>query len=351
MIVKKLLLLLLVSSFGYASVFACTTFVLKADNGTLVFGRNFDFPAGMGHIEINPRGLQKVAFVRPPEKPLQWVSKYGSVTFNQMGREFPYGGMNEAGLVIEQMWLEKAQYPEPDARYGLAELQWVQYQLDNAATVQQVIQSDSFLRISYTSAATLHFLVADKSGSMATIEYLNGTMTVHQGRELPFPVLANCPYEVSLDYKKNKDTDKEYPPMVQNSSGRFSTAATMLWDYKNQNPVAYSFSILDSVSQEGSTQWSIVYDITKGEIHFRTMDNRNIRNLELVNIDFACGNNWLVADINSDVQNHPVFKTFSVRENLKLIQQLVSKVEFLQQIPGEAIHAMAGYPESVICDQ
>jgi penicillin V acylase-like amidase (Ntn superfamily) len=28
------------------------------------------------------------------------------VTFNQYGRNFPSGGMNEAGLVIELMWLE-----------------------------------------------------------------------------------------------------------------------------------------------------------------------------------------------------------------------------------------------------
>ena len=33
--------------------------------------------------------------------PASWVSKYGSVTFNQYGRELPTGGMNEAGLVVE----------------------------------------------------------------------------------------------------------------------------------------------------------------------------------------------------------------------------------------------------------
>jgi len=31
----------------------------------------------------------------------------GSVTFNQVGRDLPYGGINEAGLVVEHMTLEK----------------------------------------------------------------------------------------------------------------------------------------------------------------------------------------------------------------------------------------------------
>jgi Penicillin V acylase and related amidases len=52
--------------------------------------------------------------IQPPEKPIEWISKYGSITFNQSGREFPHGGINEKGLVIEQMWLDEAAYPEMD---------------------------------------------------------------------------------------------------------------------------------------------------------------------------------------------------------------------------------------------
>jgi choloylglycine hydrolase len=49
----------------------------------------------------------------PGEKPLTWVATYGSVSFNQNGRELPCGGINEAGLVIEQMMHEspKSRYP------------------------------------------------------------------------------------------------------------------------------------------------------------------------------------------------------------------------------------------------
>ena len=138
------------------AVIACTTFSFSDKKGNIVFGRNFDFPVGVGHIEINKRNLRKTAFIRAPEKPLEWISKYGSITFNQIGKEFPYGGMNEAGLVIEQMWLQETAYPQLDERYSLSELQWIQYQLDNSKSVKDVINSDNLVRISFTSVSPLH---------------------------------------------------------------------------------------------------------------------------------------------------------------------------------------------------
>jgi len=83
----------------------CTTFVLKDKAGRVFFGRNFDFPGGPGHIHVNLRGARKSSLATPGEKPLTWTARYGSISFNQNGREFPYGGINEAGLVVEQMGL------------------------------------------------------------------------------------------------------------------------------------------------------------------------------------------------------------------------------------------------------
>ena len=92
---------------------------------------------------INKRGVTKT--VRRGTPALTWTSKYGSITFNQYGREFAHGGMNEAGLVIELMWLQETQYPGPDDRFGLDCLQWVQYHLDTSATVAEVLASDAAL--------------------------------------------------------------------------------------------------------------------------------------------------------------------------------------------------------------
>src|SRR5688572_29038273 len=96
-------MLLLVYS---AAAFPCSTFLLNKD-GQLVFGRNYVWVSGNGMLVVNTKGVKKMAQLTEGENPAKWVSKWGSITFNQFGKEFPHGGMNEAGLVIELMWLDE----------------------------------------------------------------------------------------------------------------------------------------------------------------------------------------------------------------------------------------------------
>ena len=98
----RYLLLTLILIAGYSSLYACTSFRLK-DESKVVVGKNYDWIIDPGILVTNKRNMAKTAFVDPDEKPFKWVSKYGSITFNQYGREFPNGGMNEAGLVVEAL--------------------------------------------------------------------------------------------------------------------------------------------------------------------------------------------------------------------------------------------------------
>ena len=80
-------------------------------------GSNLDWIVGDGLVIVNKRNVSKTAQL-PPEggegQPASWTSKFGSVTFNLAGLERPFGGMNEAGLVVASMMLETTEYPEPD---------------------------------------------------------------------------------------------------------------------------------------------------------------------------------------------------------------------------------------------
>ena len=125
-----------------SQTFACTTFCLKK-NGEVLFGKNYDWMIGDGLVFVNKRGVAKVSNEGNLTNPAKWVSKYGSVTFSQYGRENPSGGMNEAGLVIELMWLDETQYPKVDARPTVGTLEWIQYQLDSSATVEEVIANSA----------------------------------------------------------------------------------------------------------------------------------------------------------------------------------------------------------------
>jgi penicillin V acylase-like amidase (Ntn superfamily) len=330
----------------------CTTFCLKAKDGTILYGRNFDFPCGFGQVQVNQRNVRKTSLANPSEKPLTWVSRYGSLTFNQNGREFPYGGMNERGLVIEQMWLDAATYPQPDERFGLEELQWIQYQLDTAATVADVIDSDHIVRISNTSVAPLHFLVADAQGHVAAVEYLDGRMVVHKGQDLPYPVLANDTYQASLDYLAGLKARRSKPSPERRglSLNRFAAAASMLerYDGNASQAVDYAFAILREVAQNG-TQWSIVYDLKNKTIAYKTRANGDLRRVELGRFDYSCSPTRLCADIEADVKSPSEFEAYTDEGNAKLIDRVWDSVEFLKSIPAEIRAAFAGYPARVAC--
>ena len=102
---------------------ACTTAV-DVDPQRPIVAYNYDFPIGQGLVLINKRGVEKMSGVG--QGAARWQSRYGSITFVQFGRDNPMTGMNEAGLVVSQMWLDSAQYESPDARPPIGVLEWMQ---------------------------------------------------------------------------------------------------------------------------------------------------------------------------------------------------------------------------------
>ena len=78
------------------SASACTTFMLER-GGDRVVGKSYDWHMGQGLVLVNKRGVAKQSLpAKPGDRPAQWLSRHASVTFNQYGREFPAGGMNDA---------------------------------------------------------------------------------------------------------------------------------------------------------------------------------------------------------------------------------------------------------------
>ncbi len=274
----------------------CTTFVLR-DKDRLYFGRNLDWQWEDGLVVINPREVRKTAFVMPPATPARWTSKYGSVTFNQFGQEMPFGGMNEAGLVVENMWLAQTEYAPADSRAGINLLQWIQYQLDNCRTVEEVLATDGRLRveappIKAQDMPRIHYLVCDANGDCATVEFLGGKMSVHHGGELSYRVLANDTYEQSLAYNRQHPDPAKIPGRLKDisSQARFARAVGRVEGFKaksEKEDVSYAFATLDQVCQGDYTAWRIVYDIPGRRIHYLARSHQQIRMLDFKSLDFS----------------------------------------------------------------
>ena len=173
---------------GTPAADACSTFCLKTPTQT-VFGKNYDWHFADGHLMVNKANTER----RSKISDLTWTSRYGSVTFNQYGRNSPSGGINEQGVVIELMWMDSTRYPGDDKRLAIGNLEWIQYQLDTAATVEDIAASDTKIRILHTDEP-LHYLAADAQGGVAAIEFLDGKMAFYRGDKLPVPALTNDTY-------------------------------------------------------------------------------------------------------------------------------------------------------------
>jgi len=269
---------------------ACTAFCLVNNDHYVLVGKNLDWPVGDGFILINPRGISKTALTISGEKPARWVSKYGSITFNQFGKELPLGGMNETGLVVEELSYSPSVYPEVDSLFSVNELQWIQYQLDNYSSVDEVIKNLEKINISRMLFG-LHYFVCDRFGQAAIIEFINGRILVYSGKKLPVPVLANNSYENSIRYLKlrKKSNSKKIPANSTESPERFYKTVIMLQKYstyQNSSPVEYALKILQNVKQQ-DTQWSILYNPSSLTIKYSTLWNPVICDIQLKNIDFS----------------------------------------------------------------
>ncbi len=341
----KVLFFLVVSSLLLPATNACSTFLINK-NGHLIFGRNYDWITGLAHVNTNLRGLYKTSFSVNGGKTISWTSAFGSITFNQYGKEFPTGGMNEKGLVVELMWLSETSYPKADERAGINVLQWIQYQLDNSSTVQDVLNSDNLVRIS--DNVPIHYLIADANGESATIEWIAGKRVVHSGNSLILPVLTNSTYEASLK-NRNKNSD--------NSIERFSTACSMVEAFQKNNskqePTAYAFTMLDKVAQPGYTKWSIVYDLVKRTISFKTNIRARVSTISFDQFKFDCAAPSMFADINRTFQPSAVkdFRPFDNKSNVKSVNQAFEATRRHIDIPRGEQELIAIYPATIICNK
>lgn len=331
---------------------SCSTFVLRQGDH-IVFGRNFDYSNGRGLVFVNQAGLRKTPLQYQPSA-LAWNARFGSISFNQYGKEAPMDGMNQAGLVIAQMILDETIYSSPDSRLPLGELPWVQYQLDNCATVEDVIRTDASIRISPTSIH-LHFLIADRTGDVATVEFLSGRMVVHRGDSLPVQVLTNNRYDDSLatlgQYVGFGGTNPI--PSSSGSLSRFVRAADWISRYNAGDPtpiVTYAFNMLSSVAQS-ITQWTAVYDLTERKVYFKTRQSGEVKIVQADGLDYLCRTAPVLLDIDFAAGGNvtDVFQPYTTAANRDVMYSAYQANASLRNTPAYVIDALAALPETFAC--
>lgn len=353
-LINSLLIVIILISF-HKQIKACTVFVIKKDS-KVILGQNLGWDKPLPSLLlINKRGVKKTvihwkgalpAVKTDVRKTQSWVSKYGSVTFTYLGPDLIEGGMNEVGLIIDQANLTSV-YPEDDGRPGISCGQWMQYQLDNFETVDEVVLHLNDMR---PDGENWHFIIADRLGNNAIIEFPDGTPKIYVQQE--FAIITNTTYEQALNTLPMDELFGGSVDIANNndSYGRFIKTASLIRDYKlnKENKIAdYAFSILDQVKLD-DTRRSVVYDPIEKRVIWKTLVNEQIRWIDLTNINFEQRTSLLM--INSEVYDNGYMNDQLTEYNPEIMGEITKDIMNAVGIDNNELIISRGYTMDELVD-
>lgn len=251
----------------------------------LFIGKNYDSVVDIGMMFTNKKGLIKQSAVFQPDRPLEWVSAYGSITFSQSGKEMPVSGVNEAGMAVEQATLRETVYPEHEGKPAAGSLEATQFLLDTCINVEQALAALERIAIVKTSWP-VHYALFDGGGNMAVVEYLNGKKRVYEGDAAKGRMLTNTVYrheEMGLECLWTEDM----------------------------------FEALNEFRRP-DTVWSNVYDLGRRKIYLKQAADAEAVVIDLDEFDFSPDGPDKMLDIKAGDR---AFRPFTEEENRSLISE------------------------------
>lgn len=299
----------------------CTRVVWRDAAGAVIAGRNMDYRRELDtNLWKLPRGVERNDGVTGK---LTWKAKYGSIVATESDL-MSVDGINEAGLAGHILWLAESDYGEIDlSRPALSQAVWMQYFLDNYATVaeavdwaeQNNVQVAQLVDPTSGDVPTIHLAIEDATGDSAIFEYLDGKLDIHHSAD--YEVMTNSPkYEEQLKLLKEVDGfggDKPLPGTTQ-APDRFARAAyyvKRLPEPKSQiEAIASMFSVIRNCAQPfrlpdpgkpdaSQTLWQVVVDLTRKRYVFESTSHPNIVWVDLDEMDFSEGSPETVLDLDS----------------------------------------------------
>ena len=216
---------------------ACTRILWNDNDVAVMASRSMDWwGSSQAKLHVMPRGVRKSGASFAGKRvvagnPAVWTARYGSVVVGNYDTAVS-DGMNERGLAAHGLWLYAQDYGARDkTRQGIQVGLWVQYVLDNAATVNQAIRLMSRIQpvevILDGHTVRLSLSIEDRFGDSAVMEYLGGELVVHHGRR--YRVTTNTVLDDALallaPYDFSNATRNDPLPGNTNTRDRFIRAS------------------------------------------------------------------------------------------------------------------------------
>lgn len=239
---------------------ACSLFAVMGDPEDMFFGRNFDwdFSPALLLFTDPPDGYASVSMVDIDYLGYGEEKAFGLTDLPLSERSglldapyLPFDGMNEAGLAVGMAAVSPGGMEHDPEKETIDSLLVIREILDRAATVDEAIAILESYNIDWGSGPPLHYLIAEKSGKSALVEFSQGEMAVIPNRD---------PWQTATNFLVS-----ETGASAEGSCWRYDLILEQLREGNGQLNPGQALNLLGEVAQE-STQWSVVYGISAGEV-------------------------------------------------------------------------------------
>lgn len=255
----------------------CSLFAALGDAGDRLYGRNFDWrfsPALLlytappdGYASVSMVDMEYLGFTGELSKDLTTLSLDQRRALLE-APSLPFDGMNEKGLAIGMAAVPAGQMtPEPQKK-TIDQLQVMREILDHAASVGEALQILEEYNIDM-GTVPIHYLIASASGDSALVEFHQGQMFVFRNQQ---------PWQQATNF------------LVASTSGsmdgvcwRYDRINQRLKETGGKISTQEALRLLEDVSQDG-TQWSVVYDLSSGEINI-VMGREYVKKIHTLQLD------------------------------------------------------------------
>ncbi len=252
------------------NIFGCSTVTANSPDGSVLFGRNFDWNAceamiveshpengyaslstvNMDFITMGAGGMMEAALKMDQVRTL--AALYA-----------PLDGMNEKGLAVSvNMIQDNASISQSTGKPGITTTTAVRLLLDKAATVDEALELLRQYDFHASMGLVVHLALADSTGRSVVVEYLGNEMSV-----VETPVVTNF----------YLTPGEKYGIGTSQSHTRYEILTKLL----AENPTLTPEEVRDALSSVSkgnfgefeSTEWSIVFDLAAKTARYYHREN------------------------------------------------------------------------------
>jgi hypothetical protein len=239
---------------------ACSLFVTLGEGGEKFYGRNFDWslsPALLlftdptdGYASVSMVDLEFLG-IRPEDS--KNLTDLPLVERRPSGNHVPFDGMNVYGLTVGMAAVPGDYHdhaPYDPSKPSIGSIGIMRQILDHARNVDEAVAIFEQYNINFSGGPLIHYLIADPDGNAMLIEMYQGEMILLPNEE---------PWHVATNH---------FRCVAKGDGGctRYHTLLERLTEVNGQLDAASATQLLSQVKQD-ITQWSVVYDMTHGEIN------------------------------------------------------------------------------------